>query len=204
MLKTNDTKQRPMVVYNASQLDNETARRFIVPVTNPEADLTAIAQRVWELSNATGSRVQFLGLCKDAMHEPGLRRALATISAMVNFGNVSAESDILIGRDWVESVKLYIRDGDTVICWKGQRAELLQANLNVPIHLIPEINPRSKPRSNWPARAAAWIGSIAIIIFFFSMQVEFDHLGKGWTVVLQLLSIAGEFGLIWFWNNLLG
>lgn len=193
-----------MIVSNASISDPETGCRFIVPVTNPEADLTAIARRVWELANATGTRVQFLGLCNDAMREPGLRRALATMSAMVNYGNVPAESEILFVRDWVDGVKSHVQAGDTVICWHEQCSRLMRTNLDVPVHIIPEIKTRNQPRSNWAAQAAAWIGSIAIIIIFFFLQVEFDRLDKGWVTLVQLLSVLGEFGLIWFWNKLFG
>lgn len=204
MLKLNTTKQPSIAVYNASQSDLEPVRRFIIPVTNPDADLSTIARRVWELANATGSRVQFIGLCSDVVHELELRRVLATISAMVNYGNVSAESEIVLGRDWVKSMKSRLQEGDTVVCWEEQHTGLLHADLGAPIYFIPEGKSRKTMRSNWLSRAAAWIGSIAILVFFFFIQVEIDHLANGWTTVLQLLSVAGEFWSIWFWNNLFG
>lgn len=203
MLKLNTSKQSTIAVFNASQLDSEPVRRFIVPVINPEADLTTVAQRVWELANATGARVQFLGLCSDAMHEPGFRRVLATTSAMVNYGNVSAESEIVMGRDWVKSMRSRLREGDTVICQGEQHMELLHTDLGVPVHFIPERKPTKTSNTNWLTRTAAWLGSIAIIVFFFFIQVEIDHFAKGWVTVLQLLSVAGEFWLVWLWNSLL-
>lgn len=204
MLKLQSTKQPSIIVYNASQPDPEPGRRFIIPVTNPEADHTAIARRVWELANASGSRVLFLGLCKDALHEPGLRRTLATMSALVNTGNVSAGSEIVLGKDWEKSLRARLRMGDTVVCWGDQHADLLHTDLGVPIYFVPEAKPGKNLHAGWLARAAAWIGAIAIIAFFFFIQVEIDHLANGWTTVLQLLSVAGEFWLIWLWNSLLG
>lgn len=203
MLKLNNTKQQSLIVFNASQSDPETGRRFIVPVTNPEVDLTPVVQRVWELANATGARVQFLGLCDDAVHELELRRTLATVSAMTNLGNVSAESVIQPGRNWMESLRAHVRAGDTVIYWNPQNSRLLQVDLGVPVYVIPELKAGKRLRTNWFTQAAAWIGSIAIIVFFFFLQVQIDHFAENWATVMQLLSVAGEFWLIWSWNNLL-
>jgi len=203
MIKLASTKQPSIVVYNVSQSDPETGRRFIVPVTNPEADLTSITQRVWELANATGARILFLGLCNDAMQELSLRRALATTSAMVNDGHVSAEFEILFGRNWVEEVKSRVQTGDTVVCWHENHAGLLRAELVVPVYFITTNHHKERQRSNWYTRAAAWIGSIAIIVFFFFIQVQINQFAKNWVTVMQLLSVAGEFWLIWSWNNLL-
>lgn len=204
MLKLEPTKQQSLTVYNASQPDPEPGRRFIIPVTNPEADLTAVAQRVWELANASRSRVQLIGLCSDAMHELEFRRALAIVSAMVNYGSVSAESEIVFGRDRVRMMKSRLQEGDTVVCWDQQHSELPHADFGVPIYFIPGFKPGKTLYSNLLPRAMAWIGSIAIIVLFFFMQVQIEHFAQGWATIMELLSVAGEFGLIWFLNNLLG
>ena len=187
----------------ASQPDPEPGCRFVVPVTSLETDLTPITRRVWELANAAGSRVQFLGLCDDAVHELELRRTLATVSAMTNWGNVSAESVILVGRNWLENLRSHVQTGDVIIYWNEQFSKLLHVDLGVPVHVISEMKSRKVARSNSVTQAAAWIGSIAIIVLFFFMQVQIEQLAKGWATIMELLSVAGEFGLIWFWNNLL-
>jgi hypothetical protein len=204
MLKINDTKHPSMIVHTASHSDLETGRRFIVPIPSPDADLNAVARRIWELANATGSCVQFLGLCNDAMRESALRRALATISAMVNYGNVSSDFEIVYGDSWVKAIRSRAQAGDTVVCWHKQEAGLTQVELDTPVYFITGIYPENTPRSNWPIQVAAWLGSIAIIIGFFFLQVQIDRAAKEWVAVLQLLSLAGEFGLLWSWNNLLG
>ena len=205
MLKLNNTQQQPsLVVYNASQPGSETGRRFIVPVTNPEADLAPITRRVCKLANASGSRVQFIGLCSEAMHELEFRRLLATVSAMMNYSNVSAESVILLGRNWLETLRSHVQAGDVIVYWNEQSSKLLHVDLGVPVYVIPELKPRKASRSTWVTQAAAWIGSIAIIVLFFFMQVQIEHFAQGWATIMELLSVAGEFGLIWFWNNVLG
>jgi hypothetical protein len=191
-----------MLDYNPPQSNTQITRRFVVPVTNLEIDLTVIVRRVWELANATGASVQFIGLCDDVAQELSLRRTLATMSAIVNNGNVSSGSEIVFGKDWVNSVKSRLQAGDTVVCWRKQYSRLMLSDLNVPIYFIPESYPLNGPRSHWPAQAAAWLGFAAIIIFFFFLQVEIDRFIKSWSTVWQILSVVGEFGLIWFWNNL--
>ena len=52
------------------------------------------------------AHVQFLGLYSDPAQEPqSAARQLVTMSAMVNDGRVSAEADVVFGKDWVEVVK---------------------------------------------------------------------------------------------------
>lgn len=204
MLKLNDTKYSNMIVPNASQSDLEAGRRFIVPILSPEDDLTAIVRRVWELANAAGASIQFLGLCKDALYESSLRRSLATISAMANTGNVSADFEILFGNDWAQAVNSCARSGDTVVYWQGQQTGLLQAELNIPIQIITGIHSENKPRSNWFSQVAAWTGSVAIVVGFFFLQVKVDAAAKEWVTVLQLISLVGTVGLIWLWNSLFG
>jgi len=203
MIKTNKLHETA-IVYNASQPDLEAGSRFLVPITNPEVDLTAIMRRVWELANAAGARVQFLGLCDDAKQELSFRRALTTMSAMVNYGKVSAESEIISGKDWVAGVRSRIQEGDTVICTYGQSTKLLSVDLGVPVYVIPALHIKDKPKPNWLPQVAAWVGFITIIAIFIFIQVEIDHFIKGWATIMQVLSVIGEFGLLWFWNSLFG
>ena len=98
-----DLNSTTLTVPTVSQSDLESVRRFIVLVPPIEADFTLVTRRIWELADAMGAHVLFIGLCNDATQEPGLRRELVTMSAMVNYGKVSAEIEILFGRDWVEA-----------------------------------------------------------------------------------------------------
>ena len=200
MLKINDTKYQTMVVRNGSPSDLEAGRRLIVPISNPDADLTDVIRRVWKLANETGARVLLLGLCNETKNEPALRRALATTSALVNSGNVIAEAEIAYGRNWKEAVTARLQAGDTVICWHGQQAEF-----DVPVYFLSKLYSRNTPRPNWLGRVAVWLGSIAILIGFFFVQVQIVRVSEGLaTTVLQLLSMAGEMIFILFWNSLFG
>jgi len=194
----------------ASQSDPEPARRLIVLVPSLEADLTAVTQRVWELANATGAHIKFISLCNDTLQEPSLRRRLATMSAMVKDGNVSAESEVVAGKNWVEALKVRRQIGDMVVCCAEQRAglmqrplsQILQSDLDMPLYILSGLYPQNASHLNWLTQTIVWIGFIAIILGFFMLQIKIDQLAKDWTIVFQLLTTAVEFWLIWVWNNL--
>jgi hypothetical protein len=200
----------PSILPSVADQRLEPTRRFIVLVPCLESDLTAVTQRVWELANATGAHVKFLGLCNDAAQEPGLRRRLVTMSAIVNYGRVSAESEVEVGSDWVDAVKSRWQAGDTVVCFAEERAgllrgplsQVLRSDLDVPLYILSGLYSQNDMRSKWPTQAVAWIGFIAIIFGFFMLQVKISQLEQDWTIVLELLSTAVEFWLIWVWNNL--
>ena len=209
MNKLNDEHQ-VLTLPIASQPDLEPARRLIVLVPGLEADLTVVTQRVWELANATGAHIKFISLYSDKMLEPTLRRRLATMSAFVKNGDVSAEAEVISGKNWVEAVKARRQTGDTVVCFAEQRegllqkplSQILQSDLDMPLCILSGLYLQNDTRSNWITRAAAWIGFIAIITGFFMLQIKIDHLTKDWTIPLQILTTAVEFWLIWAWNNL--
>ena len=196
----------------ASQPDPEPAHRLIVLVPSLEVDLIVVTQRVWELANATGAHIQFISLCNDAAQEPSLRRELATMSAIVKDGNISAEAEVVSGRNWVEVVKTRRQAGDIVVCCAEQRAglmqrplsQILQSDLDMPLYILTGLYSQNVSHSNRLTQIFAWIGFIAIIAGFFLLQAKIDQLAKDWTTVLQLLTTAIEFWLIWAWNNLFG
>jgi hypothetical protein len=200
-----------LTISSASFPSPEPVRRLIVLVPTLEADLTLVTRRVWELANATDAYIQFLGLYSDPVQEPHLRRELVTMSVMVNDGRVTAEADVMFGKDWVDVVKTRVQAGDMVVCFAEQcvglsrrpLSQILQSKLNVPLYILSDLYPQNDSRSNWPSQIAAWAGSIAIILGLFVFQAKIDHHAKDWTHTLLLLfSIPFEIWLIWVWNSL--
>lgn len=190
----------------------KSVRRLIVLVPPLEVDLSAVTRRLWELANATGKHFLLVGLYRDAMEEPSLRRELVTMSAMVNDGKMTAEIEVVFGRDWVDAVRARWQVGDMVVCFEEQRvglshrplSQLLQSDLDIPLYILTGLYPQNDPRTGWPARGAAWIGSITIILGFFILQVMFADLANSWASILQVFSIIVEAWLILVWNGLFG
>ena len=199
-------------LFPAPQSALEPARRLIILVPGLEADLTEVTRRVWELADATGAHIKFLGLCNDVMQEPSLRRTLVTMSAMVNYDNVSAETEVIVGRDWLGAVKSRCHPGNMLVCMEEQRtgllrgplSRILQSDLDVPLYILSGLYPQKDAHPNWPTRAAAWIGFLAILIGFFILQASITRLAEDWNIVLLLLTIPVEYWMILAWNNLFG
>lgn len=194
-----------------SQSDIEPARRLIVLVLDLEADLTFVVRRVWELANATGAHVDFIGLYSDPTQELRLRRELVTLSAMVNYGRVSAETEVIFGRDWVGAVKSRWQAGDLVVCLDEKPvglshkplSQILQSDLDVPLYILSGLDSKNNLRSNWLSQVIAWLSAIAIIFGFFVLQASIYHLAKDWLqTIILLLTIPAELWTIWVWNNL--
>ena len=196
-----------------SQPDSEPVRRLIVLVPCLEADLALMTSRIWEMANATGAHVQFVSLYSDPAQEPGLRRALVTMTAVLNSGPVvSAEAEIMMGKDWVEAIQSRWQAGDLVVCDAEQRvglsrrplSQILQSGLDIPLYILTGLYPQKDWRQGWLSQTLAWTGSIATMLGFFVLQARLGEFAKGWTTALQLLSIFVEAWLIWAWNRLLG
>lgn len=208
MIKLN-LNDEPLTLSHASPSDPGTGRRLMILVPGPEADLTSVTRRVWELAHATGAQVRFLGLCNNAEDKLVLQRTLVTASALMNSGGTTSDWEIVLSKHWLDAVRLRLQPSDMIVCSQGagsgshqkSLSTVLQADLGVPLYILSEAQTQSASRSEWLQAAAAWIGSLAILITFFWLQVKIDQLAGEWSIPLQLLSIAFEFALIWNWNR---
>ena len=193
-----------------SNVSLESGSRFIVLVP-PEIDYSAATRRIWEHSNATGMRVQLLGLCKDAADEPGLRRGLFIMASLLQDGDVSAELKIEFGTNWVEAVKRTYQAGDVIICFAEQRtgllhrplSQILQSNLHASVYVISPLTPRKLTSANWLPQVMAWLGSVGIIAGSFLLQIRITSSPQDWIqTILLIFSVAGEIWFIYAWNDL--
>ena len=202
----------PSLTYpTASQPDLESARRLIVLIPDADSDYTAATRRICELAKVMGARVQLLGLCKDAAQEPGLRRGLVTMSALVQDARVSTDMKVEVGTKWVHVVKRNYRAGDMIVCFAEQRAglmhkplsQILESNLNATVYILSGLYQPDRLHSNWLSTIILWSGFFGIIGGFFLLQVKIVQLPKDWFQnVLLIISIISEFWLIWVWNSL--
>ena len=195
---------------SSTRLDAETGCRLIVLVPESEVDISNAARKIWELANALGSQVQFLGLCKDETREPSLRRQIIAMSTMVGGGTVSVESKIEFGSNWLNFVKSNWNRGDVVVCFTEQRmgfmnrplSQMLESNLNATVYVLPEFQ-SERPRSTWVSSAVNWSVSIVIIALFFWGQAKLTQMQHDWAhTSLLYLSIFFEAGMIWLWGSL--
>ncbi len=196
----------------ASHADLRPVRRLIVLVPESEAEPANAARKIWELANALGSRVQFLGLCKDATYEPSLRRQIVTLSAIVGDGNtVPVESKIEFGSNWLTAVKSHWQAGDVILCFAEQRAglirkplsQILESSLNATVYVLSGLNTQNRPRPTWLSQVAVWTGSLGIIAGSALLQIRITSMPRDWAqTTLLILSIVVEAWLIWVWNSI--
>lgn len=186
----------------------DAARRLLVLVL-PHPDNLSMMHGILDLARATGLPVRLLGLCKAAEEEPGLRRQLVTLSALLGNGGVSTEIEIEAGPDWVQAVRAGYRPGDMIVYLSDPTPERLQrrlkpfldANPDVPVFILSGANPgRSSPRLI--TEPVVWTGFLAILLGCSAVQVRIAQLPQdGFQSLLFVLSTLFEFWLLWTWNG---
>lgn len=188
----------------------EAVRRLIVLVPT-DSDYITATHRIWKLANHLHACVQFLGLCRDAAEEPGLRRQLITMSALVGDARVCTTLKVEIGTNWVQIVKRNYQVGDMIVCFAEQHtgllhkplSQILQANINAPVYILSGLPPQNLSHSHGLSQIMAWVGSIGIVVVFFLLQVRLTSLPQDWLqTMLLILSVLGEVCLIAGWNSL--
>lgn len=202
------------LAYPSSGADTglESARRLIVLVPD-KANYAMMTHRIWELANALGCQILFLSLCADEAQESSQRRQLITMSAMVQDGNISVETRVETGSNWVNAVGSDLHDGDMIVCFAEQRmgllhrplSQILQSNLKASVYILSGLYPQSPSQSTWRSQIMAWLGSIGIIVGAFLLQIQIASMPADWVqTTLLILSLAAEIWLIGGWNSLLG
>lgn len=207
MLKLN-LQQQPLAVSYPRPTDPGTARRLIVLVPNPDIDPSALTQRVWNLAEDMGAHIKFVGLCHESSQELSFRRTLAAMSAMMNYDKVSADTEILFGKDWLRTLKSQLQQGDMIVCWKDQDAgllknplsQMLRSDLDTPLYIMSGLRSKSNVQP-WITQVIAWSGFLVIVGGFLGLQIKLYQHITGWTMPLMVLSTAIEFWLIWAWNS---
>lgn len=208
-----DTKLRnpSFAIAPASQADPSTAPRFLVLIP-ANSDYRDSAHRIWELANAAGASVHFMGLCREINEAPGLQRGLTMLATLVHDGRVATEVKIEIGTNWVQAIQKNYQKGDVLVCFAEPHAgllhrplhQILKSNFDAPLYILSDATMPENEPTNWLAQAAAWIGSLGILIVSFLAQVRIGSLSKDWVQTLLLcVSVLVEVGLLWGWNNLI-
>jgi hypothetical protein len=189
----------------------KTPRRLIVLIPEVEADYSPVMQRIWELARSLESRVLFLGLCRDETDEPRMRRALVTMSALLQDSWVCTEARIELGTNWLKAIKSNWRAGDVIACFSGQQVglahkslqQVLESNLEATVYVLDGLYLPQPARSSWLLTALVWIGSLGIIAGFFWLQTRItqmpDQLARD---ILICTSLIFEMGSLWGWNSM--
>ena len=196
----------------ASPATPEPASRLIVLIPTADWDYIPAMRRVWELATARGAGVLLLSLYAEPWQELGFRRALVTMSAMLQDSEIAVEAGLEYGRNWVEFVKRNHKTGDTIVCFAGERtgplhqplSQLLLSSLKIPVYILPSPS-LAKRKSDRRSRILEWIGHLGIIIGFGLLQINIVRIqDDAFQTIMLLLSLIPEFWLIWAWNSRLG
>ena len=213
-MKKTDVSFPAFAVSPASTSDLQPVRRLIVLVPESELDLATVARRIRELAGAFENRVLLLGLSSDTTNEPGLRRQLVALSAMVMDKRIFVETKTEVGIHWLSTVKSEWQPGDAIACFSASYPgfarkplhQILESNLNSTVYVLAGSHQRERYSASWRVSdAAAWIGSIGLILGFLWLQIKIVQFPQDWAHALLLyLSLFVEIGAIWMWNRLAG
>ena len=168
-----------------------------------------MTRRIWELANAMHCHIQLLGVCRRGFEEPGLRRQLATLAALLGHDGVSVEVRIEIKTSWLQAVRANYQPGDLIVCFAGQRGflhkplqQILESELDAAVYVLSKPQTQ-KTKGRWFSQVLGWSGSFVIILGFGILQARISQLTDDlFQSVLFLLSMFFELWLIWVWNRL--
>lgn len=208
MINTNE-KQQDVSLALPYRSEIQSGRQLLVLLSSADVDLVSVTSRIWKLAQTSGSHIQLIGLCRNITQEPSLKRVLVSMAAMLNYGNVTADTRILTDKDWLTVLKPQLHSSDMLVCWDEPHTglfekplgQLIRSHLNVPLYILSPAQ-QTDSRSNLLISALTWTGFIAITIGFLLLQVKILQQANEWAISLEILTTAVELWLIWVWNRL--
>lgn len=189
------------------------ARRLIVLILGGEIDEMELARKVWALASPAWLGVLYLWLRCWPDEEARARVSLANLAALTRDDFTHVLTALSFDPDWVQAIRSHWQPGDLLVCHAGQPApgrrvvpqslpEFIVRKLGLPVVALFGSPPRNTRRA--PALRFIWeLLPFVIVGGMFVIQTRIVRFTQDITQTgLLILSIAGEFGLIWAWNRL--
>lgn len=108
-------------VYIPANVSALPAQRLVVLVPLGIRDQIAFTHRIWELAEHLEIPVLFLALARLDQTRPLMHRLLADMVNGINYGKVSAERVVFVGRNWLAALEQTTLPGDLVVCLATQK-----------------------------------------------------------------------------------
>jgi hypothetical protein len=187
----------------------EAVQRILVIVPSLDIDLSYPVQKLWEQAKRTGAHIHFMGFYNDPAEEPGVRRGLAMLSAMVQEKKITTSIETLSGKNWQNALQQHATDMDLVMYFPEPRTgftgrlfkQALPTDLNVPIYILSGTTQVEKS-SGIPAQLIPWVGSFLVLTGSFFIQVRITQAFQGWfQTMLLVLTVLPEYGFILWLNS---
>ncbi len=188
-------------------------RSKLLVVLSGVSEPAALAGRILAQARSGDQPVLLIGVASTIDAETDLHRRLVPVEAFIASQGHQVEIKTESGRDWLERVRREFASSDIVACYEhdgfgGRReplSDVLARGLQAPVRDLTDFLRRAAGRRPILPQAAAWAGSILLIVGFLALQAKIVLEMQGWPQNVSLLmTIVAEVGLIWLWNSLLG
>jgi hypothetical protein len=200
----------------SDQLPAVPTQRLIILVPTGEVDEHALARRVWELAASSGLSVLYLALSPDADQVSTQCRRLVNLAALTTYPRVRADTNVHSEKNWSKALRRTLQPGDLLVCLAEDRtpgffqrqalAKRLAIDLGVTVYQLGDLQVKPVAHAQDGLKTIlAWIASLALIAFFFWLQVWIDPTSaRPQATFLLYLSILIELYGLWKINEWIG
>jgi hypothetical protein len=203
---------RPVAMVARDEAPSRAQGRLVVIVPDV-GEVALLAGRIHLMAQVRMQDVLLMGKRSEAVTEAQLRRSLALLAAFLHDAGIRVEIQVESDMTWIPALRALVRDTDCLACRVSEDQpaeaarliELLANQFQRPVYAFVDAGNGilGKPAAGW--RIVPWLGSVAIIIGFFGLQVWLSQQGEGAAYSGWLLaSVPVEIGLIWLFNGLMG
>jgi len=200
-----------------SGIDFSDVRRLVVLIPDLEVDEATLSRKIYALAQDHKLDVLLVSLVDDPGNEFHALRRITSIAAIIRDAWVHVETQVVFGHNWLKALKPILQPGDMIICSEGQTTpyRLLQRKpldlalamaLHHPVNVIPDYFEEQRSLwPNWIKRLPYWLGVAAILVGFFFIETDVNHMVRDWAGQFTLLLLVlVEVGIIFGWTLVAG
>jgi len=188
--------------------------RLVILVPGQGLEAPALTQWLASPVSLHQPSILFLSVVQSLNEEPCARLQLLDLTALTSGFPIKVESELIMGKSWVDAVCEVRQPGDLVVCHAGQTISVpdaaryplsvaLSNRLDAPVLVLTGLYRESLHHPRTRATEAAWWGvALALVAAFGVPQAWISQHVMGWAhQILLILSVLAEVGLLWIWNQ---
>jgi hypothetical protein len=204
----------PALPLQASEgLNRGEVNRLVILLPDEDVDEARLSRYIWSLASPGKLGILLVTLVSEPGEEFTALRRMTRIGGITQDIWINVKAKVIFGRAWRKALAQLLQPEDLLICPAEKRVTTrvfshmplslaLSSTLNRPVYLLKDFYADNRPAwPHWARQIPFWIGCLAILGVFTTLEIDIGTLGTGWAgQVIFIGLVTAEIGCLYLLN----